>query len=180
MNKISSWKIFLFGLIIGGAIVYLGNNYQHNSNQTNGNQISTVFEWLPPEGILSPSKNITDSTTCRFKKSFNTFFMAPPAGGNDSNPPERIRYVFADDNEADTVTFINLNTDHPTVKLNTGQGQLTVLDNNADSITMTKDNGSSLVIYRILKKKGLLIYSDSYDNLFGSGPTGTLEMGYCN
>lgn len=157
-----------------------------NSTKKNGD----LFVWEPSKDIkdlmTSPSKNITDSATCSFKKSFNTFFQQKITN-SELNPPERIYYDIGDDNEADTLTFTDLTTDHPKVTINSGTQGLTILNDNTDTITMINLNGINDPIthvfstYKIFKKKGLLIYTDSADSYTLIGPTGgALEMGYCH
>ena len=173
------WLIILvLFVIIGSSSYFLG--LKHSTND------GDVFVWEPSQDILTgPSKNITDSATCSFKKSFNTFFSKKITNA-EPNPPEKIYYSVGDDNVADTVTFIDLNTEHPKVKTNSGQSELTVLNSNADTITLIDLSGINDSIdhgfstYKLLRKKGILIYSDMADSLLTIGPTGTLEMGYCH
>jgi len=58
---------------------------------------------------------ITQSATCRFKKSFGVGFQKPDA---ESHRPEGISYSVHDEDETDTVTFIDLDTRSPTVRSN--------------------------------------------------------------
>ncbi len=172
--------IFVLFILVASLGYYFGLKHPSANDES-------LFVWEPPQDILmSPSTNITDSATCRFKKSFNTFFEKKITN-SELNPPERIYYNIGDDNEADTVTFIDLNTEHPKVKTNSGESELTVLNNNSDTITMIDLSGISSSLdhafstYKLFKKKGILIYSDASDKVMVIiGPTGTLEMGYCH
>jgi hypothetical protein len=188
MQKISkNLIIFVLLILMSGFAYYLGSKHSSSNSDSNDsdNNDSELFVWDPPQDILmSPSTNITNSATCRFKKSFNTFFQTKITN-SESNPPEKIYYDFGNENEADTVTLFDLNTDYPKVKHNNGESGLTVLNNNSDTITLIGLDGindpinHAFSIYKLFKKKGILIYSDMADNLFLIGPTGTLEMGYC-
>ena len=181
MGNSKKYKIItvLILLILTGSISYYfgSKNFAKNGD---------LFVWNPPQDTLtSPSTNITNSATCRFAKSFNTFFMKKITN-SELNPPERVYYDFGEDNQTDTVTFSDLNTDHPKVVTNTGQSDLTVLNNNSDTITLidlTGINdpiGHAFSVYKLFKKKGVLVYTGATDSFFTLGPTGTLEMGYCN
>ncbi|GEM_PF-6631419 len=171
--------IFVLLILVGYLAYYFGSKHSSGNNEN-------LFVWEPPQDILmSPSTNITDSATCRFKKSFNTFFEKKITN-SELNPPERIYYIIGDDNEADTVTFVDLNTEHPKVKTNSGESELTVLNDNPDTITLIdlggiNDPAHGFSTYKLFKKKGILIYSGAIDYFTIIGPiTGTLEMGYCN
>jgi len=178
-KKYRGLVIIILIIAVGGFAYYFGSKHSSSNNEN-------LFVWNPPQDILmSPSTNITDSATCRFKKSFNTFFEKKITN-SELNPLERIYYNIGDDNEADTVTFVDLNTEHPKVKTNSGQSELTVLNNNSDTITLIDLNGINISpdhafsTYKLFKKKGILIYSDASDRFVFTGPTGTLEMGYCH
>ncbi len=162
-------------------LVILVGKISYSLGQGNTDKSKDLFIGNPPTDILlSPSKNITDSATCRFQKSFNTFYTKKITN-SELTPPSRIYYNIGDDNEADTVTFVDLDTNFPKVKVNTGESALTIIQNTPENITLGKTDPASggIVVYNIFKKEGILVYYDSRNFLL-IGPTGTLEMGYCN
>lgn len=159
-------------ILVGGFAYYLGLNKSDRD----------LFTWKPTQGLLSPSKNITDSTNCSFRKSFNVFFNA-----DDPTQPtgQKIRYSYSNDNTADTISLIDLDTDHPKIRTNSGEFEPAIVDNNPSTITLVDINniksslGHPITIYKLFKKNGILIYADANDGPI-VGPFGSLEMGYCN
>lgn len=190
--KNNGWLMFLLGLLVGGAFVYF-SSYRNNATKPIPTSNSTfhaedLFVWNPPQDdpLISPSTNITNSATCRFKKVFNTFYGPPKiTNSNPKQQPDSVTYAYGNEDEKDTVTFIDLNTQQPKVKINTGEYELKVLNDNPESITLINLAGAdqqnhALSAYKIFKHKGVLIYIDFWEGKFLAGPTGTLEMGYCN
>jgi len=114
-----------------------------------------LFVWSRPMQ-LPINLPITQSATCRFKKSFGVGFQKPDA---ESRLPEGISYSAHDEDEADTVTFIDLDTRSPTVRSNGGQAPLRVLYSDSEMISVihTSLDGSAAEMYTICRTEGVVI-----------------------
>jgi len=135
-----------------------------------------LFVWSRPMQ-LPINLPITQSATCRFKKSFGVGFQKPDA---QSRRPEGISYSAHDEDEADTVTFIDLDTRSPTVRSNGGQAPLRILyrDNEMLSVLHTTSDGAA-EMYTIFRTEGVVIHSTQMRSPL-IGPFGVIEMGFCN
>lgn len=141
-----------------------------------------LFVWERPASPLPPKLPITQSATCRFKKGIAVGFHKKFPVGSDPNGPERVYYSTSDENEADTVAFLDLDTNAPKVQSNNGQASLQVLYRDARMLTLVHTDPPSLggpEVYSIFLEKGVVILSQHHDDGF-LGPFGVLEMGYCN
>jgi hypothetical protein len=139
-----------------------------------------LFVWDRPAAPI-PKLPITNSATCSFKKgvavSFHRFNTEPPT------VPERIYYSLSDEDESDTVTFLDLDTNAPKVQSNGGQASLQVLYRSGQMLTLihtaaSPTNGDTEV-YTIYLDKGVVILSQQQDAQ-QVGPLGSTLMGYCN
>jgi hypothetical protein len=121
---------------------------------------------------------ITQSATCRFKKSLGVGFQKPDA---ESRRPEGISYSAHDEDETDTVTFVDLDTGSPTVRSNGGQAALRVLTSDKEIISLvhTISGGTAAEMYTIFRTEGIVIHTQQQRSLL-IGPFGVIEMGYCN
>jgi hypothetical protein len=139
-----------------------------------------LFVWDRPASPL-PKLPITNSATCSFKKgvavSFHRFNTEPPTA------PERIFYSLSDEDEADTVAFLNLDTDAPQVRSNGGLASLQVLYRGGQMLTLIHRAAGPTIgdteVYTIFLDKGVVILSQQQDAP-QVGPLGTTLMGYCN
>jgi hypothetical protein len=140
------------------------------------------FVWRRPLQIPN-NLPLTDSTTCRFKKSVSAGYQPP--SDDKEHPPEGISYSASDEDETDTVTFINLDTPSPTVRSNGGQAAVKVIYRDAEMTTVVHTSltseiwGGAVEMYTIFKQTGVIIHSQQKDSLF-AGPFGVPAMGYCN
>ncbi len=135
-----------------------------------------LFVWDRP--ILIPMNlPITQSATCRFKKGLSVGFMKlktdPPTAS------EKIDYSVSDENESDTVAFVDLNTKTPKVQSNGGQATARVLYDDGERLTLLNNQQAAVEVYTIFRSKGVVIYSQQKDSVF-IGSFGVIEMGYCN
>jgi hypothetical protein len=62
---------------------------------------------------------IAKSTTCRIKKSLAVSY-SKKITNEELDPPERVYYDAGDEDEADTVAFVDLDTKSPKVQSNGG------------------------------------------------------------
>jgi hypothetical protein len=139
-----------------------------------------LFVWDRPAS-RPPKLPITNSSTCSFKKgvavSFHRFNTEPPT------VPERIYYSLSDEDESDTVTFLDLDTNAPKVQSNGGQASLQVLYRSGQMLTLIHTAASPTTgdteVYTIFLDKGVVILSQQQDAQ-QVGPLGSTLMGYCN
>ena len=138
-----------------------------------------MFVWDRPKSPLLKLP-ITQSATCKFKKgfavSFHKFNTEPPTA------PERIYYSMSDEDESDTVAFLDLDTDAPKVQSNGGQASLQVRSRDGKMLTLIHTAALPLSggteVYTIFLDKGVVILSQQQNAAF-VGPLGTVLMGYC-
>jgi hypothetical protein len=137
-----------------------------------------LFVWLRPKTTIPISLPIAQSTTCSFKKGLSASFMkiVPPDG---PIVPERIYYSTSDENETDTVSFVDLDTNSPKVRSNNGQASLKVIYRDENMLTLGHTALNVFESYTIFTKKGVVIMSQ-HQNEAIIGPFGVMEMGYCN
>lgn len=137
-----------------------------------------MFVWHRP--IQFPiNLPITQSATCRFRKSLAAGFTKA-ATDNKSHIPEGISYSADDEDEADTVTFMDLDTRSPKVRTNGGQSPLQVLYSDPQMLTLaTAYSGGDVELYTIFRNEGVVIHSAQKASPV-IGPFGLMEMGYCN
>ncbi len=122
---------------------------------------------------------IKQSATCRIKKTFAVNYHRRVTNA-ELNAPERIYYSLGEDeDEADTVTFIDLDTKNPKVQSNGGQATLVVTHDDEKRITLVNIQFGGAEMYTIFKSKGVVIYSQQKESLL-IGPFGAFAMGYCN
>ena len=161
----------LFGTAIFVALVWCSQPAQAGKNDY-------LFVWRRP--IQFPvNLPITQSATCRFRESLAAGFQKATTDGK-SHPPEGISYSADDEDEADTVTFINLDTHSPTVRTNGGQSPLTVLYSDPQMLTLASAySGGDVETYTVFRNDGVVIHSTQKASPF-IGPFGLMEMGYCN
>jgi len=142
-----------------------------------------LFVWSRPTQFPI-NLPITQSATCRFKKSVGLGFQGKVAD-DKSHPPEGISYSAADEDEANTVTFIDLDTRSPKVRSNGGQASLEVLYNDGEMLTLVhtsltpETSGGAAEMYTVFRSKGVVIHSEQKNSPL-IGPFGVTEMGYCN
>jgi len=145
-------------------------------------QSKTLFVWDRP--VAFARLPIAKSTTCRIKKSLAAYY-SKTITNEEPDPPERVYYEAGDEDEGDTVAFVDLDTKSPKVQSNGGQAPLSVLSD--DGVTLQLINrrglepgpGGGTEIYTIFRDKGVVLHS-LQKTAFLVGPFGTLEMGYCN
>jgi hypothetical protein len=139
-----------------------------------------LFNWERP---FYPVSNIpiTRSATCSFKQGLSVGFQKPPSTNQKNDGPERVSYSISSENEADTVSFTNLDTKTPTVQSNGGQASLVVLHDDGNQLVLLniQSPADGIELYTIFRKQGVVIYSQQKDSIF-IGPFGVLEMGYCH
>jgi hypothetical protein len=140
-----------------------------------------LFDWERP---FYPVSNvpITRSATCSFKQGLSVGFQKPPSTNQKNNGrSERVSYSISSENEADTVSFINLDTKTPTVQSNGGQASLVVLHDDGNRLVLLniQSPADGIELYTIFRKQGVVIYSQQKDSIF-IGPFGVLQMGYCH
>ncbi len=136
-----------------------------------------LFVWSRPMQ-LPINLPITQSATCRFKKSLGVGFQKPDT---ESRRPDGISYSAHDEDETDTVTFIDLDTRSPTVRSNGGQAAFRVLNSDKEIVSLvhTTLDGSATEMYTIFRTEGVVIHSTQLRSPL-IGPFGVIEMGYCN
>jgi hypothetical protein len=136
-----------------------------------------LFSWSRPMRFPI-NLPITQSATCRFKKSLGVGFQKPDA---ESRRPQGISYSAHDEDETDTVTFIDLDTPRPTVRSNGGQDTLRVLstDKETTSLVHTTVDGTAVEMYTIFRAEGVVIHSTQQRSPL-IGPFGVIEMGCCD
>jgi hypothetical protein len=138
-----------------------------------------LFVWDRPTTPRPPKLPITQSASCRFKKTFAVGFYEFPG---DPNRPRRVYYSASDGDEADTVAFLDLDTNAPKVRSNGGQESLKVLYKGVRTLTLihaAEDPFETTEVYTIFLDKGVVILSQQGDAAM-LGPYGEIEMGYCN
>lgn len=147
-------------------------------------QTPDIFAWTRPNFPLGNHLPLGQSATCRFKHSMLAMHFQDRAT-NDAEA--RIHYSSDSEDEADTISFTNLDTDSPTVQSSGGQGKLLVAAASAELwvlINRTGLNGPGYLgepaaeVYTLFKKAGVVVHHGAHMGL--AGPAGSLEMGYCN
>jgi hypothetical protein len=139
----------------------------------------SLFVWDRP--VLIPTNlPITKSATSRFKKGLAVSFQKAPSP-LEKNPPERVYYSQSNEDEANTVSFVDLDTRAPKVQSNGGQATLSVVNDSGESVTLLnhREGANAAELYTIFRSSGIVIYSQHQDASL-IGPFGVLEMGYCN
>ena len=139
-----------------------------------------IFNWSKP--VASTSLPITQSATCSFKRSVGTDFRSDD-GDKANTLPIGISYSVADENEADTVSFVDLDTTKPKSQSNGGQASLEVNYDDGDMLTLSHSAllpvGGTVETYTIFRKKRIVIHNQQQNSAI-VGPSGVLEMGFCN
>ena len=138
-----------------------------------------LFVWNKPTGVPN-NLPISQSTTCRFKHGLSAGFYAQ-SGGDLPNPSRSIHYSHSNEDEANTVSFIDLDTKSPKVQSNGGEANLAVVSDVGGQLTLLNvgRDGEAVEVYTLFKDTGVVIYSQQKDSM-SLGPFGVLEMGYCN
>jgi hypothetical protein len=144
-----------------------------------GQRSDNLFVWDRPS-VTPNNLPITQSATCRFKNGLAASFDAE-LSNKEPNPPRRIYYSQSDEDEANTVSFVDLDTKTPKVQSNGGQGALVVVSDVGGQLTLLNlaRAGDGAELYTIFRNTGIVIYSQQKNSAF-LGPFGVLEMGYCN
>jgi len=170
-----AWSILAFS-----ALLTLGCSKPPAEEASPSVASGTLFVWDRPASPV-PSLPITRSATCKFKKGVAVSFHR--LSGEPPSAPERIYYSADDEDQSDTVAFVDLDTDAPKVQSNGGQGSLEVLYKDARVLTMIHTapapQPGGTEVYTIFLDKGVVILSQQQDTP-GIGPLGTELMGYCN
>jgi len=140
-----------------------------------------LFVWNRPISSLPIKLPITQSATCSFKKGLAVGFHKKLPLANDANGAEQVYYSTSDENEGDTVAFLDLDTNAPKVVSNGGQASLKVLYRDGQMLTLfhSSDPSTGTEEYTIFLDKGVVILSQQKDAPL-IGPFGVIEMGYCN
>ena len=138
-----------------------------------------LFVWDRPTSMKSITTNhpIVQSATCRMKKTSSVIYQSIITGA-ELDAPGRIYYRFGEEDESDTVAFINLNLTNPIVQSNGGQATLEVVHDDGEILTLLNAQPSGVETYTIFKSKGVVVYSQQKKSLVGH-PWGVLAMGYC-
>lgn len=175
------WKFIGLAILLFLAGCSRPVSRQASSSSTQAAQNDDLFEWSRP--IRFPiNLPIAQSATCSFKKSVGVaFHAADPSNPDDANSRlfKGISYSVSDEDEADTVAFIDLDTRTPKVRSNNGQATLRVLYNDEYTVTVAHTVGSTTEMYTVFRRQGVVIYSQ-HQNAEVIGPFGVIEMGYCN
>jgi len=115
----------------------------------------SLFVWDRP--VLIPANlPIAKSATCRFKKGLSVSFQKAPTP-QEKNPPERVYYSQSNEDEANTVSFVDLDTRTPKVQSNGGQATLRVINDSGESITLLnhRDGANAVELYTIFRSTGI-------------------------
>jgi hypothetical protein len=140
--------------------------------------LKPFFTWERPR-FVAARLPIRKSATCRFKQSLIAQFL-------DSHPDGhlQVQYASAIGDEADTVSFVDLDTSIPKVVSNGGQAVLQVLYRNGSEISLlnrrglTPGIGQGTEVYTIFTDSGVILHATQHRLL--RVPSGVTEMGYCN
>lgn len=177
MSKNKSHLIAKITIIIAVIALIVYGNFLFQTKSKNPYE----FTWERSQNEITLA-DLTKSATCSFNKDINTFYYQ---NFSKFEKEKNIHYVVANSDPADTMTFVDLDTPQPRVRTNTGESILQVINDNSESITLISIPPSMLgvptgdvVIYRLFKQDGVLVYADTHSGFLG--PTGTLEMGYCH
>jgi len=138
-----------------------------------------LFVWDRP--VLIPTNlPITKSATCRFKAGLAVSYEKKITN-QELSPPGRVYYSESNEDEANTVSFVDLDTRSPKVQSNGGQGNLEVVNDSGEIVTVLNHppGADGAELYTIFRKTGIVIYSQQKDSL-PIGPFGVIAMGYCN
>jgi hypothetical protein len=149
---------------------------QKSSGQTSSDDL---FVWQRPFFVPN-NLPISRSATCSFKKSLSAAFEKSPGQKGNKEAPERITYATGKENEADTVSFTNLDTKTPTVQSNGGQASLLVLHDDGNQLALLNLQSPDVGIeyYTIFRQQGVVVYTQQKDSLL-IGDFAVLMMGYC-
>jgi hypothetical protein len=116
------------------ALVMLGCSKPTAKTSPSSASSDNLFVWNRPIYPLPMKLPITQSATCRFKKGLAVSFERLKT--DEPNAPERVYYSASDENEADTVAFLDLDTNAPKVQSNGGQASLKVLYKDGQMLTL--------------------------------------------
>jgi len=142
-----------------------------------------LFAWERPT-LPPPKLPITQSATCSFKKGLAVSFERPstwkgPPGSVQVPAPNRIYYSQSDENEADTVAFLDLDTKRPMVLSNGGQASLSVVYDDGQRLTLLNSQQAGAEMYTIFRNDAVVIYTQQKES-GNLGPFGVIMMGYCH
>jgi hypothetical protein len=184
----------VLALLLFSALVTLGcSKPTAKGPPSSASSADNLFVWnRPPSPLLKLP--ITQSATCRFKKVLDVSFRKKFSGWDrmlarlgqgklipdDPNEPERVYYSAHDEDEADTVAFLDLDTNAPKVQSNNGQAALQVLYRDPQMLTLIHTEAGDTEVYTIFLDKGVVTLSQHENSVIMGGPFGVLEMGYCN
>src|SRR5689334_23306643 len=104
-----------------------------------------LFTWAKPAAIPL-NLPIRQSATCSFKKSLAVGFRKDD-GDKNNKLPVGISYVAGDESEADTVAFVDLDTQSPKLRSNNGQATVAVLHSDAEAITVIHSASRAVEMY---------------------------------
>ena len=168
-------------ILLGSILTLLGSTSCLKRPPAPGQKKDDIFVWSRPEFPID-NRPLGKSATCLFKQSLDATYYKRITNA-EPNPPARIYYGNGPENEADTVSFIDLDTGHPTVQSNGGRAPLLVLTSSANQISLVNKNGlgtaEAVEIYTIFRDSGVVVHTKQWRNPL-LGPFSTLEMGYCN
>ena len=177
---------FLFAVLSFSALVTLGCSKPAAKRTSFSFASGGIFAWNRPASPLIKLP-ITQSATCKFKKSLNATFrknvsstFAEKYIPDDPDESERVYYFVYDEDETDTVAFVDLDTNAPKVQSNAGQTSLQVIYRDAGMLTLIHAEPSDTIVYTIFLNKGVVTLSQHKNSGIIGGPYGVLAMGYCN
>jgi hypothetical protein len=94
------------------------------------------FVWNRPRYPFS-NLPIVKSATCSFKKEVSVGFRNRSPLSGEPKESERVYYSASDEDESDTVAFVDLDTNGPKVQSNNGQGSLRVEYRDGRTLTIS-------------------------------------------
>lgn len=136
---------------------------------------NNLFTWTRPDSPRSRLP-ITQSATCRFKRSLGVAFTN--LGAELATAGKQIHYQIGDEDESDTVSFVDLDTKTPKVQSNGGQASLNVVYDDGQRLTLLNNQQAGAEMYTIFRDSGVVVYTQQKESLL-IGPFGMIAMGYC-
>ncbi|MEI6326804.1 MAG: hypothetical protein WCO78_01645 [Candidatus Roizmanbacteria bacterium] len=116
-----------------------------------------------------------DIINCEFK--IVSDFSFTSKGEATGNQNSKI-YYGTKENKPMLITFASLTSDKPKIKGNNGDGPVSILNNDDETITIAEKNDlGDTFIYTIFKKEKVATWYKGYKLL--TTPFGMLSMGYC-
>ena len=121
---------------------------------------------------------LKQSASCNFEKDVSVTYSS----NHNSPKDKRIDFKLNSNSQPITISFINLDTDKPTMRGNGGQSNLVKLIDNDEVFTVIEASPilfGTLQSFTIFKETGVGIWTKQY-NLGGEVPFGLVSMGYCD